>query len=449
MIGRDFSIERSRVANTSRAPASRELWEGVKNLACVERFSIARVYSYKQPRFSQESIMKKTAVLTSFSLLLLLNCQTGKSQAVKPEKVYRIVYEIKSNEWYHEQARLWKLELDQNPKSAEAWYNYYNANRYASFEQLESEARQNRLNQIITEMGKAIPDTYEYHLLKYWNSHNPDDVSELEKAYALKPDRPDTYYGFISHYTFKQMPDKVHEFYEKLYKSQDIAPWLLSYNYNMLMSLEENALLITNGDNDTYPAEMLQQVKRIRPDVVLINLSMSPRKEYLADRLAGKEITVNHESLLQKGRTGDGKGFSRALFIQALCREISATHPEVPVYFAVTVYEENIVPFKSDLYITGLALRYSPTRIDNLALLKKNLEIRFLLDYLRNDWYSEYQAGINLRTQMNLNYVAPLLMLSDHYHAGGDAQKAAEWRSLAVELADKAGRGDMVKSPVQ
>ncbi|MBN2354483.1 hypothetical protein JXO59_00135 [candidate division KSB1 bacterium] len=391
--------------------------------------------------------MKKAALILSSVFLILFQCQSGNSQQVKPEKVYRIVYEIKSNEWYQEQARLWKQELDRDPNNAEAWYNYYNANRYARFEALETAEKQARLGKIIEDMGQAIPDTYEYHLLSFWNSHKPEDISELEKAYALRPERPDPYYGFITHYSLKQKPEKVREFYEKLYTSRDIAPWLLNYNYNMLMSLEENAVLITNGDNDTYPAEMLQQVKGIRPDVSILNLSMSPNEGYLSDKLAGKKVKLNHKELLKKGKTaGDVKRFSPALFIQALCRQLAAEYPEIPVYFAVTVYEGTIKPLKQDLYITGLALRYSPERLDNLALLKKNLETRFLLDFLQNDWYCEYEIGKNLRAQMHLNYIAPMLMLSDHYQKGGDVEQANKWKMLAETLADNAGRKELLES---
>ncbi|HPN36001.1 MAG TPA: hypothetical protein PK843_15910 [bacterium] len=394
--------------------------------------------------------MKNAAVIMALSLLLFISCRSGNSQSIKPEKVYRIVYEIKSNEWYKEQARLWKQELDRNHQNAEAWYNYYNANRYARFEELETADRQARLNKIIEEMAQAVPNTYEYHLLAYWNSHKPDDISELEKAYALQPNRPDAYYGFISHYALNQNPVKVGEFYQKLYQSKDIAPWLLNYNYNMLMSVEENAVLITNGDNDTYPAEMLQQVKGIRPDVTVLNLSMMPRREYLADKLAGKKITVDHKALMDSSITkNDGKEFSRPRFIREFCRSMILDHPKIPIYFAVTVYEENIKALKEDLYITGLALCYSHKRLDNMALLKKNFEDRFLLDDLQNAWYGEFEIGVNLRTQMNLNYVAPLLMLSEHYLTAAEREKADQWKALAVKLAEKAGHKELIEAAVK
>ncbi len=53
-------------------------------------------------------------------LLLVLNCVlSGESDSAKPEKVYRIVYVQKPNEWYIQQTELWKKEIEKNPKNPE------------------------------------------------------------------------------------------------------------------------------------------------------------------------------------------------------------------------------------------------------------------------------------------------------------------------------------------
>ncbi len=67
--------------------------------------------------------------------------------------------------------------------------------------------------------------------------------------------------------------------YKPMNRTGHYLAW--DYSYNLLQSVEKDAILITAGDNDTFPLWYLQDVEGVRRDVRIANLSLANMDYYI------------------------------------------------------------------------------------------------------------------------------------------------------------------------
>lgn len=351
-----------------------------------------------------------------------------------PQKVYRYCYVIEPKDWYKIQERLWKSETIKNSQNEEAWRNYYFAARYASSGADEAE-RTKFLRSIVDEISDNIPSTYLYPYLQYYNGDRK--VEHLEKALQLKPGCTDLYWEFIQYYELNGIKPEKKKYCEKLYSSKDIISSLYDYDFNMLNSTEQNSILFTNGDNDNYPAWVLQEAKGIRKDVTILNAhTVFVLSDYLKMKLDDRGIEINLDIL-------DKENISN--FLKQLTSFIKKKYPQISIHIAPTVNEEYIKEIKDKLFITGLDYTYSEKPMDNIALIKKNLEQNLRLDYLEYNWYSENHVSQTLIDQYNLNYIPAFMELAKWYYSKDEFDSAKYWQDKAMLLAVRINDKDLIR----
>lgn len=376
-----------------------------------------------------------------FVVCIALLCTQMILKAQRPEKIYSITKVPKDGDYYEEQSRLWDKEIEKNSKNADAWFNYYRATRYSLIcsksDTSKGKDRFKSLNNIVDKMEKAIPNSFEFNYLKWANSGNDlSKMSFLEKAHQLKPEREECLVDFVSAYELMLNEEKRNEYAKKWFETGKVSPGYLNYNYNVLQSLEPNAILLTVGDNDSYPIWILQAAMGIRPDVQLINLNMLYMDDYYA-KLASK---IGFQKL-------DLKQVSRDEYSKKIIESIAKNSSNRKVYAALTVDEAFTKDIADKLFLVGLAYEYSVKDFDNIALLKKNMEKNFELDYLQQSFYlDESAASINLA---NANYLLPMITLLQHYQLSGEIEKSNYWKNKIIMVANKSQQLESIKEYIQ
>ncbi|MBL4648125.1 MAG: hypothetical protein JKY03_00210, partial [Aureispira sp.] len=208
--------------------------------------------------------------------------------------------------------------------------------------------------------------------------------------------------------------------------SGDISPTLLTWNYNMLVSTEKNAILITFGDNDTYPAWVLQYAENVRTDVTVINSSLILLEDYRNALFEELNIPKIEEEITN-GRM--------------VIEHILKHKGERPLYTAIAGCQ-NALGSSDNLFNVGLAMLYCEEEANTTSYLVKNFENHILLDHLKCMVYiEEFPSAVE---RYNLLYVPGMIMLYKHYILTEDISKQEKIKDLILKVSKGSQQEDAV-----
>src|SRR5258708_4415735 len=341
-----------------------------------------------------------------------------------PEKILPKTLVLKPVNWYQQRAKEWANELKSNP-SGEAWFNYYTASLFAQ------ESRQN-LTQIVDVMAREMGNSYEYFLVKGWNEgYITDAFAYVKKAYNLHPEKPEAL-GLMQ--LFSEMNLEVTNrslFSEQLIRQSQFSPSLLRYSYNVLMSLEPSSILITEGESTTIPLFILQDVMKLRNDVQVLSLDLLTNATYLESKL--KKIGLQLNGPIESSNRGN-----------VVCSLLPLQNNGHQFYYALTLSKDNLSSLKENLYVVGLASLHSLRNVDNVAMIKKNFEKQFLLDYLKVDFNGESTDATG--KVFSANYLVPMILLYEAYLKENKSTEAKALRELIEQVALTSGKEEIISS---
>jgi hypothetical protein len=262
-------------------------------------------------------------------------------------------------------------------------------------------------------------------------------------------------------YLYSNNSDSAKWAFEHGKKEGGFYPAIMEYNKNIMASCEKNAILFTNGDNDTFPMWFLQLIEKYRTDITVINLSLLNISWYIKQLknsypfgennlfitmtdmdidsirpLRWEEqmvaIPVKHDPLNKEGKiewivkpTIDDK----AIRVQDLMLiEIFKSNDwNRPVYFSTTVYGGNKIGLDNYLVLEGLVYKLiSHKEKTSTEKLYSNLIKVYTYDGV-NDKHMDYVEEMQNLYQ---NYRHSFITLSSSYYKSGLKDKATEVLNL-------------------
>lgn len=353
-----------------------------------------------------------SVIIGTFSLI---------SIAQQKEKVPSLAEGYHSITWYQTQQKLWKEEVKTHPKSENAWENYYRAVRTITLLENNSPlgTKSDPAMAVLDEMEIQIPNSYTFNFAKgnQLGSWNKESIIYTKRAYHLEPNNPRTYPNLVVYHEMHGELSERKAINEKWFYGNYYSSGLLNYHSNLLNSLDQNAIIFTGGDNDSYPIWLLQDVMKLRPDVTVINRFMAGSPIYLSTIFKRLGLKVSPSKINSFEFKFDISPEERDDYLVRLIKFI-AKNCTRPVYTGLTLGTRSLEAIENELYLIGLANKYAPNGFDNLAVLKDNMMNNYRLDYLEQQYYIE--TKIDIVNLCNQNYIPCFLTLFDHYKTSND-----------------------------
>jgi tetratricopeptide (TPR) repeat protein len=209
-----------------------------------------------------------------------------------------------------------------------------------------------------------------------------------------------------------------------------------NYAYDLLSSCDPDALLFTNGDNDTFPLWYLQEVEGIRKDIRVVNLSLLNTPWYikqLRDQEPKVSLNLSDSQIdrLMAVRLRDGT----ILRIQdQMIQEIIKDNDwQRPIFFAVTIPEENRVGLDDHFQMEAMVYRLLPekrTSVMDVERTRRNLDEVYRYGSMGDP---KVYADENAR-RLLYNLSSAFIGLANEYYSSGHKDKAEAQLRLATEV---------------
>jgi hypothetical protein len=285
-----------------------------------------------------------------------------------------------------------------------------------------------KMDEEVDLLDQLAPESFENNLYQYVaGNYDVTRINYLKKAEALNPQDKEVISQLTAHYLC--MNDNVMALsYLKNWKKGLPTDQLdVVYATDVLLSVEENGVLIVHGIMDTYSALWQQLHNATRPDVQIISLELLQSQSY-RNWLAEKGYSFPQSAIVDKA------------FLTQFCK----MNGKRSISLAMTIPKEYLSGMTFQLFAVGLTFEYSD-RTDYDNFYRNEL---LWNSKLRKDLINELEksnATYSNKDQLVANYLPMLLQLRQVYVQKNEVNRIKEIDVVLDEIGKSTGKSELIE----
>lgn len=279
-----------------------------------------------------------------------------------------------------------------------------------------------KLNYELIKIENANQNAFEYYLYNYKiGNYDFDKIDDLKMAAKLQPNHPEVLKSLSAYYYIQENKELLKQQLVKMHSGKHFSSELSGFAEDVLKSMPENAVLITHGEDDTYPLLIEQYVNKTRQDVKIISLDHLQSEDF-RNKLKKEGLAIP-----------TGRKVNTAFF-----KDVVSQNPG-NIVVATTVPKSYLNTISNTIIVEGLGFKMS----ENSKTKSQQKKLVMLYEQQINKTLNQ---KINSGGYRNLlgNYLPFLFEIRNYWIDKGDHGKVVEVENQIMKIGKQTNRLEQI-----
>lgn len=279
-----------------------------------------------------------------------------------------------------------------------------------------------KLNYELIKIKNVNQNAFEYHLYNYKiGNYDFDRIDDLKMAAKLQPNHPEVLKSLGAFYYIQGNTNLLKQQLRRMYSGKHFSTELSDFAKDVLNSMPENAILITHGEDDTYPLLIEQYINNTRQDVKIVSLDHLQSEDF-RDKLKKEGVVIP-----------TGKKINTTYFEEFVSQNTDN------VVIATSVPKSYLNTVSNSINVEGLGFKISKNSITKLQQRKL---VKIYDQHINKALNQKINSG-NYNKLLS-NYLPFLFEIRNYWIDKDDHKKVAEIESQIMKIGKQTNKLEQI-----